>query len=54
MAADSEVERLVCDYSRAAAAFGYAPRHDFRAALEQVRQHLLAHPPTADTSTYRV
>jgi UDP-glucose 4-epimerase len=52
--AGSEVERLVCDFSRAAAAFGYAPSFSLEAGLEQVRDHLLAHPPAYDPSLYRV
>jgi UDP-glucose 4-epimerase len=52
--AGSEVERLVCDFSRAAAAFGYAPSYTLEAGLEQVRDHLLAHPPAYDPSQYRV
>ncbi|HEV8630434.1 MAG TPA: GDP-mannose 4,6-dehydratase [Thermoanaerobaculia bacterium] len=50
----SEVERLVCDYSAAAAAFGYAPRHDFRQSLERVRDHLLASATAPDVAVYRV
>lgn len=52
--AKSEVERLVCDYSKAADAFGYAPSYTLEAGLEQVRQHLLAHPPAYDPGVYRV
>jgi NAD dependent epimerase/dehydratase len=43
--AGSEVEKLVCDYSRAAAAFGYSPAFGLEAGLEKVRDYLLAHPP---------
>lgn len=50
----SEVGRLVCDYSRAAAAFGYAPATPFRQALEHVRDYLLANPPAHDPNLYRV
>lgn len=50
----SEVDRLVCDYSRAAAAFGYAPRHEFRSSLERVRDDVLASRPAFDPGAYRV
>jgi NAD dependent epimerase/dehydratase len=43
--AASEVERLICDSSKAATALGFAPAYDLRAGLEQVRDHLLANPP---------
>jgi len=52
--AGSEVEKLVCDFSLAAAAFGYAPSYSLRAGLERVRDHLLAHPPARDPGLYRV
>lgn len=52
--AKSEVERLVCDFSKAAAAFGYAPSYTLETGLERVREHLLAHPPAYDPSVYRV
>lgn len=52
--AKSEVGRLVCDYSRAAAAFGYAPSVSLAQGLEQVRDFLRAHPPAGDPSLYRV
>jgi nucleoside-diphosphate-sugar epimerase len=52
--AKSEVGRLVCDYSRAAAAFGYAPSVSLAQGLEQVRDFLLAHPPADDSTVYRV
>jgi NAD dependent epimerase/dehydratase len=52
--AGSEVERLVCDFSQAAAAFGYAPSFSLEAGLERVRDHLLAHPPAYDPALYRV
>ncbi len=51
--AKSEVGRLLCDYSRAAAAFGYAPAVNLAEGLEQVRDFLRANPP-ADTGIYRV
>ena len=52
--AASEVERLVCDASRAAAAFGYAPRWELRRGLEQVRDWVAAHPPAETVGAYRV
>lgn len=52
--ASSEVERLVCDFSKAAAAFGYAPAFGLEQGLEEVRDHLLAHPPPRDPGGYRV
>lgn len=51
--AKSEVGRLICDYSRAAAAFGYAPSVTLAEGLGQVRDFLREHPPS-DTGTYRV
>ena len=50
----SEVERLVCDFTRARDAFGYQPKVEFEEGLEAVRDYLLAHPPIADVSIYRV
>jgi NAD dependent epimerase/dehydratase len=52
--AKSEVGRLVCDYSRAAAAFGYAPSVSLAQGLEQVRDFLRANPPSHDPTLYRV
>jgi NAD dependent epimerase/dehydratase len=40
----SEVSVLLCDYGKAAAAFGYSPSISFDAGLEHVHSHLLAHP----------
>jgi NAD dependent epimerase/dehydratase len=51
--AKSEVGRLLCDYSRAAAAFGYAPSVRLAEGLGQVRDFLRENPP-ADTGIYRV
>jgi len=51
--AGSEVERLVCDFSRAAASFGYAPDVPLEEGLEKVRDHILANPPD-DPARYRV
>lgn len=50
----SEVGRLVCDYSRAAAAFQYAPSTSLAQGLEKVRDHLLANPPAQNPNLYRV
>jgi NDP-hexose 4,6-dehydratase len=52
--AKSEVGRLVCDYSRAAAAFGYAPSVSLAEGLGQVRDYLRSHPPAGDSNVYRV
>lgn len=52
--ANSEVGRLICDYSRAAAAFQYAPSTSLAQGLEQVRDHLLANPPAQNPNLYRV
>lgn len=52
--AKSEVGRLLCDYSRAAAAFGYAPSVSLAQGLEQVRDYLQANPPGNDSTVYRV
>ncbi len=50
----SEVGRLICDYSRAAAAFQYAPSTSLVQGLENVRDYLLANPPAHDPNLYRV
>jgi NAD dependent epimerase/dehydratase len=50
----SEVGKLICDYSKAASAFGYQPRVDFAEGLESVRDHITAHPPARDPAEYRV
>jgi UDP-glucose 4-epimerase len=52
--AASEVERLVCDFGRAAAALGYAPSVSLDEGLARVRDHLLAGPPGHDPAAYRV
>lgn len=52
--AKSEVGKLICDYSRAAAAFGYAPSTPLAQGLERVRDYLLANPPAQDANLYRV
>lgn len=51
--AKSEVGRLICDYSRAAAAFGYAPSVSLAEGLGKVRDFLREHPPH-NTGIYRV
>jgi len=50
----SEVGRLICDYSLAAAAFQYAPSVSLAQGLEKVRDYLLANPPAQDSNVYRV
>lgn len=52
--AKSEVGRLICDYSRAAEAFQYAPSVPLAEALERVRDYLLANPPAHHPNLYRV
>jgi len=52
--AKSEVGRLICDYSQAAAAFQYAPSVSLVQGLEKVRDYLLANPPAQDSNVYRV
>jgi nucleoside-diphosphate-sugar epimerase len=51
---DSEVETLVCDFTRAHQAFGYQPQVDFEDGLVAVRDYLAAHAPSSDVSVYRV
>jgi NAD dependent epimerase/dehydratase len=51
--AASEVDRLICDYSKAAAAFGYAPTVDLDTGLAAVRDYLLI-DARRDPSHYRV
>jgi NAD dependent epimerase/dehydratase len=50
----SEVMALVCDYAKAASAFGYAPRVDFRDGLGQVRDYLAELDQSADPTGYVV
>jgi NAD dependent epimerase/dehydratase len=50
----SEVMALVCDYTNARAAFGYAPRVDFRDGLERLRTYLAEVGPASDPAGYRV
>lgn len=52
--AKSEVGRLICDYSRAAAAFGYAPSVTLAEGLEKVLDFLRSQPPAGDSNLYRV
>ncbi len=51
--AGSEVDRLVCDYSQATAAFGYRPTVALEAGLNRLRDHLLEQP-RFDAVGYRV
>ncbi len=50
----SEVGKLICDYSRAAAAFQYAPSTSLVQGLEQVRDYLRSNPPAHHPNLYRV
>jgi UDP-glucose 4-epimerase len=50
----SEVTELVCDYSKAAATFGYAPAWTLRAGVERLRDYVAAHPPAHSPALYRV
>lgn len=50
----SEVTALVCDYSKAASAFGYAPQVDFREGLGHVRDYLAEIDPVVDPAGYVV
>jgi NAD dependent epimerase/dehydratase len=50
----SEVRELLCDYSKAANVFGYAPTWTLRAGLERLRDHLAARPPARSPALYRV
>ncbi len=50
----SEVTRLVCDYSKAAATLGYAPAWTLRAGLERLRDYVAAQPPSQSPALYRV
>lgn len=52
--AASEVERLLCDYSKAAAAFGYRPSVSLEEGLGAVRDYVLSSPPDFDPTFYRV
>jgi NAD dependent epimerase/dehydratase len=52
--AASEVERLICDFSQAAAAFGYRPTVSLEEGLVAVRDYLLSAPPQLDATIYRV
>jgi len=52
--AASEVERLLCDYSKAAAAFGYRPSVSLEQGLSAVRDYVLTAPPELDATVYRV
>jgi nucleoside-diphosphate-sugar epimerase len=50
----SEVTELVCDFSKAAATFGYAPAWTLRAGVERLRDYVAAHPPAHSPALYRV
>lgn len=52
--AASEVERLICDFSKAAAAIGYRPTVSLEQGLGAVRDFILAAPPGFDPTVYRV
>jgi len=52
--ARSEVGKLICDYSRAAAAFRYAPATSLVQGLECLRDYLLVHQPADDPNRYKV
>jgi nucleoside-diphosphate-sugar epimerase len=49
----SEVRALICDYSKANAAFGYTPAVSFEAGVERLRDHLLEYR-SADPSRYHI
>jgi nucleoside-diphosphate-sugar epimerase len=49
----SEVRALICDYSKANAAFGYAPAVPFEAGVERLRDHLLEYR-SGDPSRYHI
>lgn len=49
----SEVEVLVCDYSRAQELLGYAPRVSLSEGLTRVRDAIAAAPPPANVNEYR-
>ena len=51
---DSEVDVLVCDFTRAKRAFAYEPRVSFDDGLTAVRDYMAAHPPPLDASVYQV
>lgn len=52
--AASEVDRLICDFSKAAGAFGYEPTVDLDGGLAAVRDYLLAERTRHDPAQYRV
>jgi NAD dependent epimerase/dehydratase len=52
--AKSEVGRLICDYSKAASAFQYAPSISLVEGLERVRDYLLSNAPAHQPHLYRV
>lgn len=52
--AASEVDRLLCDFSKAKATFGYEPTVSLEEGLEAVRDHLEAAGPEIDPTRYQV
>ena len=50
----SEVFELVCNPSKAAEAFGYAPSVSLEEGLRRVRDYVVDNPPADDPSAYRV
>jgi nucleoside-diphosphate-sugar epimerase len=50
---NSEVRALICDYSKANAAFGYAPALHFEVGVERLRDHLLEYR-SGDPSRYHI
>ena len=49
----SEVDLLLCDFTKAQAAFAYRPAVSFKEGLERLRDHLVAAPP-AEPGRYRI
>jgi UDP-glucose 4-epimerase len=50
----SEVNALICDYSKAKATFGYEPRVDFEEGLVKLRDYLVGGEVPADLAVYHV
>jgi NAD dependent epimerase/dehydratase len=50
----SEVSALICDFSKAASAFGYEPTVEFDDGLGRLRDYLLAEGSPADINAYHV
>jgi NAD dependent epimerase/dehydratase len=51
---DSEVYELVCDFSRAADTFDYAPQVDLLRGLQLLRDSVHANPPPSHVGSYHV